>query len=210
MQRLIGNIALDFSFVIYLFLYLPQIIYNLRYKRTEGLSFLMHLVLLLGYISDLMYGFGRHMQWQYRLVSLTGLTFLGIQHIQIGWYQKVTVNYLIATVVIVGWLAYVLYAIFGTQLSPRDYINAGYIAWLAWVIYILPQLFKNYRLASTVGMSIAFVFMDVLASSSDTISAWCLNWDLPSKLSGPAEAVFGLLLLAQAYYFRRNQERLLV
>ena len=93
MQQLIGNIALNISFAIYLVLYLPQVIYNFRRRSTAGLSFLMHIILIIGYIADMMYGFGRHMQLQYRLVSIIGLVCLSVQHIQIGYYEKFSANF---------------------------------------------------------------------------------------------------------------------
>ncbi len=205
MQQLIGNIALNLSFLIYLVLYLPQVIYNLRRKSTDGLSFLMHFILIIGYTADMMYGFGRHMQWQYCLVAVIGLVCLGFQHVQVGCYQKITRQYVLATVILLAWLAYAVYAISSRALPAGDYIDAGYVAWGTGVIYTLPQVWKNYRVASAVGVSTVFILFDILASSCDAVSAWCLNWDAPSKFGSPIECVFGLLLLAQAYYFNRTK-----
>lgn len=205
MQQLIGNITLNLSFLIYLVLYLPQVIYNMRRKSTDGLSFLMHTILIIGYIADMMYGFGRHMQLQYRLVSMIGLGCLGVQHIQIGYYAKITLNYVMATFLLLGWLAYALYAIIGPVLPAHDYINAGYVAWATGVVYTLPQVWKNYRFASAMGVSVLFVVFDILSSTCDTVSAWCLNWDIPSKFGSPIECVLGFVLLIQVYYFSRNK-----
>lgn len=205
MQQLIGNIALNISFAIYLVLYLPQVIYNFRRRSTEGLSFMMHVILMIGYTADMMYGFGRHMQLQYCLVSLIGLACLVVQHIQIGFYSKFSVNYAAATVLLLAWFSYALYAIVGPVLPAHDYINAGYVAWGTGVLYTFPQIWKNYRFASTVGVSLVFVAFDIVSSSCDSISAWCLNWDLPSKLGSPIECALGFILLIQMYYFKRIQ-----
>jgi uncharacterized protein with PQ loop repeat len=201
MQNLIGNIALNISFIVYLVLYLPQVIHNLRRKSTNGLSFLMHALLVIGYIADMMYGFGRHMQLQYRLVSVIGLICLGFQHFQIGYYQKPTANYIIATVLLLGFLGYALYAIIGPALPAHEYINAGYIAWAVGVVYTLPQVWKNYRFSSALGVSLLFIIFDIISSSCDSISAWCLNWDLPSKIGSPIEVALGFVLLIQTLYF---------
>ncbi len=206
MQHAIGIISLNISFLIYLVLYLPQVVYNLRRKSTEGLSFLMHVILIISYSADLMYGFGRHMQWQYRLVSILGLVFLSFQHIQIAWYAKITLRYVVATLLLCSWLAYVLYAILGPTLPAQDYINAGYVSWAVGVFYTLPQIWKNYRFSSALGVSTLFIFLDIVSSCCDTISAWCLNWDLPSKIGSPIECVLGFVLLAQAYYFTKKYD----
>ena len=44
------------------------------------------LCLLLISWCDLIYGFGREMQWQYRMVTVVGLLSLSIQHYQFGRY----------------------------------------------------------------------------------------------------------------------------
>ena len=202
MQHLIGNIALNISFAIYMVLYLPQVIYNFRRRSTEGLSFLMHVILMIGYIADMMYGFGRHMQLQYCLVSLIGLGCLSIQHIQIAFYEKPTLSYWFATTLVLGWLGYALYSITAVTLPAHDYINAGYVAWMTSVCYTLPQIWKNSRHASAIGVSVIFVTFDIITSSCDSISAWCLQWDMPSKLGSPIECILGLVLLIQVFYFK--------
>src|SRR3989338_11149191 len=85
-HHVIGEITLSLSTLIYFFWFLPQIYLNFKRKNTDGLSLWMHGLLLLGYSADLLYGFGRHMQWQYRLVTIVGLICLFVQHIQFGKY----------------------------------------------------------------------------------------------------------------------------
>ena len=204
MQTLIGNIALNISFLVYLVLYLPQVIHNLRRGSTQGLSFIMHTILVVGYLADLMYGFGRDMQWQYRIVDIAGLICLTIQHVQIGYYEKLNKHYISVTVILLGFLGYVLYAM--THALPTYiYDHAGVIAWGTGVVYTLPQMWKNYRFASVMGVSTLFVIFDILCSSCDTISAWCLDWDYPSKFGSPMECVLGIFLLVQLYAYKKRQ-----
>lgn len=199
MQTLIGTIALNVSFLIYLVLYLPQVIHNLRRGSTQGLSFMMHTILVAGYIADLMYGFGRDMQWQYRIVDIAGLVCLSIQHIQIGYYEKLNKRYIAVTLLLLGFFVYALYAM-THPLSASVYIHAGLIAWATGVVYTLPQIWQNHRFASVMGVSMLFVFFDILCSLCDTISAWCLNWDYPSKFGSPMECILGIFLLFQVCY----------
>lgn len=203
MQTIIGNIALNISFLVYLVLYLPQVIHNLRRGSTHGLSFMMHTILVVGYLTDLMYGVGRDMQWQYRIVDIAGLICLGIQHVQIGYYEKINKQYIGVTVLLLSLLMYVLYGI--THALPvAIYDHAGVIAWGTGVVYTLPQMWKNYRFASVMGVSTLFVLFDILCSSCDTISAWCLNWDYPSKFGSPMECLLGIFLLVQLYAYKRK------
>lgn len=207
MRHLIGTITLNLSFFTYLVLYLPQVIHNLRRKSTEGLSFLMHVFLVIGYMADVMYGFGRHMQLQYRLVSIIGLICLAVQHFQFGYYHKPTWKYISVTFLLFSYMGYVLYSLLGPVMPAQDYIDAGYIAWGVGVVYTLPQVWKNYRFSSTLGVSILFIVFDILSSTCDSISAWCLHWDLPSRMGSPIEAALGVLLLVQTVYFSQKRLR---
>lgn len=201
MQSTIGHIALNISFLIYVVLYLPQVLYNLKRRSTDGLSFLMHAILVVGYLTDLMYGFGRHMPWQYRLVDLIGLTCLTLQHIQFGLYSKPNKGYWLTTIALLGLFVGVLYSIW-FPLSATIYIQAGTVAWATGVFYTLPQIWKNYRFSSALGVSVVFIYFDIISSLCDSISAWTLGWDFPSKLGSPIEVILGCFLLCQFYAYR--------
>ena len=208
--QLLGNITLNTSLGIYLIWFAPQILLNFKRKDTEGLSMLMIGILCIGYISDLLYGFGRGMQWQYRLVTLIGLCGLAIQHYQFGRYglhrttQKTT--YLLLNVAYLLFLGYALFAIIGAYHSKGFYDLAGMLANACWFVYMLPQIIKNHHQGSTEGLSRIFVWLSIFLNLCDITSAWALGWDYPSKI-GPAVTLLGnLCLLSQViYYARRNK-----
>ena len=80
---MLGQISLNLSFLMYMFLYLPQLIHNQKQTNLAELSKWMHLTLYLGYSLDLVYGFGNNLPWQYRTVSAIGWVLLTIQHFQL-------------------------------------------------------------------------------------------------------------------------------
>lgn len=209
-MNFIGHITLNLSLSIYLIWFVPQIILNFKRKDTEGLSMLMFGILCIGYLSDLMYGFGRGMQWQYRTVTVVGLFSLAIQHYQFGRYglhrltEKYT--YFALSFVYLAWLFYAIYAIKFNFHSKNFYDVAGMLANICWFSYMLPQIFKNYFNKSTVGLSIYFVGIAIFLNLCDSTSAWMLGWDYPSKI-GPAITLLGnLILLSQViYYGKRNK-----
>ena len=86
-QHIVGEVSLSLSASIYLIWLLPQLWHNHWRKSTKGFSFAFHSLLFIGYCFDLMYGFGLHMEWQYRLVTIVGLCSLFIQHLQFGFYN---------------------------------------------------------------------------------------------------------------------------
>ena len=58
-MHMIGEFTLNISFFLYIFLYLPQLWHNFRYKHVSELSLWFHALLLMASIADLYYGFGR-------------------------------------------------------------------------------------------------------------------------------------------------------
>lgn len=206
MTHLIGIIALNITLVVYLVLYLPQVNHNLKRRSVDGLSFLMHTLLLIGYIADMMYGFGRHMQWQYRAISVTGFVVLMMQHFQFGYFKQITRMYVLTTIALMLWLAFVVLSIIKLQLSVNVYIHAGMLAWLVGIVYLMPQLWKNYRFSSAAGVSLAFIYLDLITTGCDSIAAWCLRWDYPSRFGTPIEFVLGVMLLFQYYYYQSKSK----
>ena len=210
-MNLIGHITLNVSMTIYLVWFVPQVILNFKRKDTEGLSMLMHGILCLGYLSDLIYGFGLGMQWQYRTVTIVGLCSLSIQHYQFGRYglhrvaEKVT--YFALSFVFVSLFIYAIYAIkFGSH-ARSFYDFEGMIANICWICYMMPQIIKNFANRSTIGLSKYFVFIAIFLNMCDSTSAWTLGWDYPSKI-GPAATFIGnfILILQIFYYDKRNQQ----
>lgn len=209
-MNLIGHITLNVSMTIYLVWFAPQVILNFKRKDTEGLSMLMHGILCIGYLSDLMYGFGLGMQWQYRTVTIVGLCSLALQHYQFGRYglhratEKYT--YIALNFVYAFLLAYAIYAIKIIHHSRNFYDFAGMLSNACWLSYMLPQIIKNYVNKSTVGLSHYFVFIALFLNLCDSTSAWTLGWDYPSKI-GPAVAFFGnITLLSQVLYYGKRQK----
>ena len=85
----LGQISLNISFFLYIFLYLPQVLHNHKQTTLVGLSLSMHLLLYLSYSLDLLYGCNQNMPWQYCAVSTTGWLLLNLQHFQfIAYFHK--------------------------------------------------------------------------------------------------------------------------
>lgn len=185
-MNLLGHITLNLSSFIYLFWLLPQVWYNFKRQNMEGLSLWMHELLCLGYLADLLYGLGLHMPWQYRMVTLVGLLSLSIQHWQFWRYgfQNPQEKYLYGVFTGINLLA-LLYALLSLNffILTRTHIDwIGMVSNACWLIYLLPQLLKNYVNRSTAGLSYFFVGISLFLNIADLISALTLGWDYPSKV----------------------------
>lgn len=204
-MHFIGEISLSISSVIYFVWFIPQIWENFRRKSTEGLSLWMHGLLLLGYSIDLMYGFGRHMQWQYCAVTIVGLFFLFIQHYQFAHYDLKSKteywNYIILSCLVACALLFSILNITVFHHNKWYYDKAGYVESACYFTYVIPQIIKNYRKKSAVGLSNWFVAFSILLSVLDLISAVTLHWDRPSLLMPSIDMIKKLILVFQIVYY---------
>ena len=205
---LIGHVTLNISFIFYLALFVPQLIHNWKYRSTQQLSLVMHYLMSLCYIMDILYGFGRHMQWQYKTVTMVGLFCLAIQHGQIyrysGFNLRQRQSYLFYTVILLGLLIGAVYLLIAQPFPSHMFIWGGGIAQIGWLLYVIPQIIKNQKIKSTMGLSLHFVLVLILLAVCDSISAWSLGWDWPSRYGAPIGVLIRLILLYQFFLFSQK------
>jgi uncharacterized protein with PQ loop repeat len=204
----IGNISLNVSFIGYLLWFLPQISLNFKRKSTEGVSMLMYGILCVAYLCDLMYGFGCHMQWQYRTITIVGLLSLAVQHYQLARYglrkpsEKLT--YLVLNIIYAVLLMVSIYVIYFGHFSQNTFDQLGMCTNMCWFVCSVPQIIKNYYNQSTTGLSLLFVCFSVFLNLCDGTSAWALSWDYPSKVGPLLSLIQNSILLYQIKYYGKS------
>lgn len=199
---LLGNIALNIGTVLYLYVYLPQIIHNRKQQHIARLSLKMHYAFFTGYMLDLMYGVLLDLPWQYKLVSIVGALFVTIQHCQLAlynWKQKSLPLTALHISVLCFALSYVSYFFFclHAHLSSSTTLVIGYVSRSLFLYYAFPQVIKNYRLKSASAISAQFLYVNLTLSVIDIIASWCLNWGWPNKLASPIMLLAMILLFIQ-------------
>lgn len=213
MITLIGTICLNIAFVLYLLVYLPQIIHNRHSKYIANLSLNMHFILYIGYILDLFYGFSSHLQWQYRAVSMVGLTLLTVQHLQITHYFWTNRNQVIVNVNLLflfssGMSIFYFFVVEDSVCSEQTTLLIGYMSRICFLLYTLPQIIKNKTLKSANAISIQFIYLNLTLAVLDLIAAWCLNWGWPNKLGSPIMVCLMLIMLLQMKKYAPKQPAL--
>lgn len=207
-----GLITLNISATVYLIWLCPQVLLNFKRKNTDGLSFLMHLTLYLGSMSDLIYGFGTVLQWQYKMVTIVNFAALSLQHYQFSCYGLKSIKeryyYNLFNLALLP-LIVVIFSIIYFKLLTRPYLDYfGMFTNTCWAIYLIPQIIKNYFNQTAYGVSRFFILLSLFLNMCDFTSAWLLGWDYPSKI-GPAITFSGnLILLLQIYYYGKQAIRL--
>lgn len=198
----LGMVSLNIAFILYLFVFIPQIRHNRRLDYLKDLSPMMHWVLYTGVWFDLFYGFANDLQWQYKTVSIVSLLILSIQHVQLSrlFYRsydwpKLWLN-LVLTVSMAASIFY-FFVMLQHPLSTEAVLVVGIISRLCYQIYTLPQIIKNARLQNANAVNRHFLFINMTLLFLDTISAWSLDWGWPAKLSPPLSLLMMLILLYQ-------------
>ncbi|EKD77091.1 MAG: putative membrane protein [uncultured bacterium] len=206
--HLIGEITLSISSIIYFIWFLPQIVLNFKRKSTDGLSLWMHGLLLLGYSADLLYGFGRHMQWQYRAVTMVGLICLFVQHCQFARYGLKTKiardNFIFLSVLVFIVFSYAMLNFTLLHHGKQYYDIAGLVSDVCWMTYLFPQIIKNWREKSTQGLSVWFVILSIVLGFLDMTSALSLHWDFPSIANSSIGLLKKAILIFQIFYYQRK------
>jgi uncharacterized protein with PQ loop repeat len=209
---ILGQISLNLSFLMYMFLYLPQVIHNQKQTSLVGLSKWMHLTLYIAYFLDLVYGFGTQLPWQYRIVSGVGWVLLNIQHLQLIHYFKRTkqsalqMAFYSILVIITALLIWVLS-------SQHSFINLqlpaiGYVSQIGFAIAFIPQILKSKRLQSSQAMNIFYILLCLFLAMLDCISAWQLEWGWPNKLGSCCLVLMTSILLMQYYRYQFTQRKI--
>lgn len=198
----IGMVSLNISFVLYLLVYLPQILHNRQSKHIENLSISMHSMLYFGLLLDLLYGFSSGFQWQYKTVSIVSLVVMSIQHIQITrhFWLKAQTFYVGLNILSLGLTLYFVVYFFTTMdhtMSKELTLMIGYTSRVCCLLYAIPQIIKNSHLKHANAISLPFIILNITLLLLDTISSWCLDWGWPNKISAPISLIFMTVLLIQ-------------
>lgn len=206
--HMIGEIALNISTFIYFVWFFPQIRLTFKRKSISGLSLWMHGLLLTGYLADLVYGFGREMPIQYRMVTIFGLCSLGVEHYQFWKYGlKKLMERRVFHLINVFFISFFCYAIITITVDKQSkffYDAAGMISNFCWMTFFIPQIVKNYVNKSTEGLSLGFVMLSLLSAVADLVSTYALNFDWPSRDYAPIVLVKQLFVLGQFVYYRKT------
>ncbi len=208
----LGFISLNISFFLYFFVFVPQIFHNRHTQHIANLSLTLHFLLFFTYLLDLFYGFAYSLQWQYKTVSCVCLFLIFIQHGQLVRFQfqhqqyKLVIANISLFIISIFSLFYFFIFLHHT-LSTTQTASIGYISRVSYVIYSTPQILKNFKLKSTNAINLTFIYLNIILTLLDTLSAWCLDWGWPNKLAAPVMTGMMLVLLLQTHFYSENTMR---
>jgi len=201
-SHLIGEITLNISTIIYLIYYLPQLIHNIKSSNLREMSFYFHFILLTAALSDLVYGFGMHMPWQYRLVSFTWVAYLLVQQFQLWRIHKKSRKFQFLSCSLLAYtIAGFLLYLSGSKMLTV-FVVFGYISVFFGIIHTVPQIVRNFNLSSAHALSVYYLILVLVTRVCDNVSAWMLHWPLPSKIGPVIGFICTIVLLSQWLYYK--------
>ena len=201
--KFIGYLSLNISFVVYMIVYIPQIIHNRNSQNIANLSIWLHLSLYSCYFLDLLYGFASNFPWQYKTISMIGVILISIQHLQFLKFSKKKHSALLFNAGVVLFIVsfvgifYFFVMRIGNILDKNSILFLGIVSQSCGLVYSIPQIIKNKTTQSANAISLYFVYLNLLLAILDTTSSWCLNWGWPIKCIAPIDIVFMLIILSQ-------------
>lgn len=202
---MLGSISVNLSFLLYMFMLAPQLVLNIRRQALHGLSWGMHLLLLVSAICDACYAIDRGMPWQYYSVSFILISILGFQHAQYVRYHRDSLPLLYRPVTIaLGMFVVVAGGLLASHTVRWLFPIFGYVSMVGYLVASVPQIITNRRLRSTEGVALSFVLLQTGGLCCDAISAYSLNWGLPNKIGAPASLSLQAMLLTQFVLYRRG------
>lgn len=191
--------------MLYLGVYVPQIRHNRHTSQIQHLSLGMHFCLYFAYMLDLIYGFANNLPWQYQTVSIFGLSLLVLQHCQLLQrisHTKTHLFFLASTLMLImGILKYAC-------LSTPTLTFIGYSSRALFLFCLIPQGVKNHRQHTALAISSHYLYLSLILSLCDLISAWCLDWGWPNKLAPPLTMSVTLFLLRQIKHAQHQHRAL--
>lgn len=210
MHNVVGHFLLNLSFLLYLILYLPQLVFNSKYQKFEHLSFYMHIMLLQAYWCDVFYALGRHMPWQYLTVAIIGVIYLLIQHGQ--WmvfnhrHHKNNIRFVISAL-LASLIPLLLFTSFREQ-AWQIHIQA-WVSRILFVIHFIPQIIKYHQKQNNRdAISLWYLNLSLSLSACDLLSAYCLKWDLANQMGSLISLSLKCYLYTQILWFSKFKPKL--
>jgi uncharacterized protein with PQ loop repeat len=209
-MHVIASFCLNLSFFLYLLYYLPQLMKNAHSTGLRDFSLGFHCLAITAATADLCYAFLLIHQWQYRVVSIVYFSYLLFQHGQL--YRVCSTKserYLFhfSTVVIPLCLSCVEFIHYYPAYAWLIAAGLGWVERCASMLAKLPQLLKNRRLRSSRAISRLYLYLNLIVTLCDIVSAWYFHWGPSSRYGSPVALCFTLLLLYQSYSYQGPQRQ---
>lgn len=183
---------------------LPLIILNYRFKSTKGLSNIFLFIYFAGYSTNLLYVYCLSLPIVYKISAPVSFLFVSILIFQSFFYNK----YKVASRLILSYCAFfllffllIILAIYFSNLIGN---LSGWVSFLIWFVYLLPQMFRIYLKKSVEGFSFLFVFVGVIGNLLELIAILVLRLPIQSVFIVSRGLLFCCIFCLQFWMYRKK------
>ena len=200
--EMLGWVSLNLAFILDSFYYVPQIFRNHRRQEKLDISVTMHFIILTGCVYDCIYGFARHMPWQYQMTALNCVIPILIQYHQLWRSNDHPFLFMRLHWIFTLSLTMIIILMMFTSQPDSIAIALGYIVQFCWLTFLIPQIIKNHSLGHTQSLSNQTFSMMFFISFLDCVNAWHLGYDLSVRYGSVIFMLLECVLIGQILYYR--------
>lgn len=179
-QSVIINLMLVIARTISLLGILPQIILNYRSKSTKGLSNIFLAIYFTGYVANLLYVYGLSLPIVYKITASLSFLFVSILIFQYFFYNKYKVTFRLILLFCVAFLLFFLLVILDIYFFNSIGNLFGWLSFIVWFVYLLPQMFRIFLKKSVEGFSLSFVVSGLIGNLLELIAVFVLRLPIQS------------------------------
>ena len=203
-QNMIFNIILLIARIIGLSGILPQIVLNYKAKSTKGLSNIFLFIYLVGSSINLLYIYGLDLPIAYKIMAPLAFLLVLTLVFQYFFYNKHKVAFRLIISYCVFFLLFFLLIILAVNFPNKIGNLAGWICFLIWFVYLLPQIFRIYSKKSVKGFSFLFVFLGIIGNLLELVGILALRLPIQSILIAIRGFSFCSIFCLQFWMYRKK------
>ncbi len=203
-QNMIFNTLLLVARIIGLSGLVPQIILNYKEKSTESLSNIFLFIYLVGYAINLLYVYGLGLPIAYKIMAPLAFLLVLILVFQCFLYNKHKVIFRLIISCCTFFLLFFLLIILTVNFPNKIGNLAGWICFLIWFVYLLPQIFRIYSKKSVKGFSFLFAFLGLIGNLLELIGILALRLPIQSIFIAIRGLAFCSIFCLQFWMYRKK------
>lgn len=203
-QELIINTMLFSARTLSVLGILPQIFLNYRSKSTKGLSKIFLFIYFSGYAINLLYVYGLNLPSAYKIMAPLSFLFVSILVSQYFFYTKQKILLRSIFLYCTFFFSFSLLILLAINFPNKIGNLAGWVSFLIWFVYLLPQMFKIYSKKSVEGFSLTFVFLGVIGNLLELIAILALRLPIQSVFITVRGIIFCSIFCLQFWMYRKK------
>lgn len=203
-QYMIFNTMLLVARIIGLSGILPQIVLNYKAKSTKGLSNFFLSIFLVGYAVNLLYVYGLGLPIAYKIMAPVAFLLALTLVFQYFFYERHKVTSLLIILFCAFFLLFFLLIILTVNFPNKIGGLAGWICFLIWFAYPLPQIFMIFSKKSVKGFSFLFAFSGVIGNLLELIGILALRLPIQSFFIAARGLALCSIFCLQFWMYRKK------